>query len=102
MYIGAKAGISSSVLGSKNVNQHSVIGSKAGSQYNASRGVSTSVGPAIGDLGGGKSAPGNTRNAVGSGQRDAPDRPDGVRSMADPRSNKRRKTTESSKKKKAE
>lgn len=105
MIIGAKSGAHSgrsAVLGSKGGNAHVVIGAKGGAPYHSARIVSTQANNAMGDLGGGKAAPGNTRNPVGSGQRDAPQRPDGVKSMADPRPNKRFKSTESAKKNKAD
>lgn len=105
MIIGAKSGahsVRSAVIGAKSPNSHNAIGGKAGAPLHTGRAVHTQANSAIGDLGGNKSAPGNTRNAVASGQRDAPQRPDGVKSMADPRPNKRFKSTESSKKNKAD
>lgn len=104
MIIGAKAGSHfgrSAVIGAKSGNSHATIGGKGGAHAHASRAVYTQANRAIGDLGGGKSAPGNTANPVGSGQRDAPQRPEGVRSMADPRPSKKMRSTESSKQNKA-
>ncbi|AET84768.1 hypothetical protein TVWG_00003 [Tetraselmis viridis virus N1] len=105
MIIGAKSGAHSglsAVIGSKNNNSHMTMGSKGGAPSHHGRAVYTQANRAMGDMGGGKSAPGNTHNSVGGGQRDAPSRPDGIRSMADPRPSKRAKTTESGKKNKAE
>lgn len=104
-FIGSKAGVSSAstrVIGQKSNNSHGVIGSKGGA-FLAGRQtvVSTRSGKGIGDMGGGRYAPGNTTNSVSSGQRDAAERPEGVKSMADPRPSKRMKTTESNKRNKA-
>lgn len=103
MIIGAKSGAHSalsSVIGSKGSNSHHVIGSKGGAPHHSGRATYTAANRGLGDLGGNKNAPGNTRHPVANGTRDAPDRGD-VKSTADL---KRRggSTTESRKKNKAD
>lgn len=86
--IGSKSGATArsvAVIGQKLNNAHAVTGAKAGASLaGRQRMVSQPHSKGIGDLGGGKFAPGNTSNPVGAGQRDAATRPPDVKSMADP------------------
>lgn len=91
----------STFIGQKSIHQNHIMGAKHGGIMTSSRAVSVSQARGRGDLGNGTSAPGNTTNAVANGSRDPAPRPEGVRSMADPRPSKRAKTVESSKKNKA-
>ena len=99
--LGAKQGMRSTFLGQKSTHQHHVMGAKHGGMFSSSRAVSVPGARGRGDLGNGSVAPGNTTNPVANGTRDPAARPEGVRSMADPRPNKKAKTVESSKKNKA-
>ena len=98
--LGAKHGMSASFFGQKSTNAHNSVGSKHGAVFTSGRAVSVAASRARGDLGGGRSAPGNTNNPVANGSRDAPMRPEGVRSMADPRPSKRARNMESSRRNK--
>lgn len=100
-FLGSKQGVRSTFFGQKSTHQNHVMGAKHGGVMTQSRAVSVNQARGRGDLGNGTSAPGNTTNAVANGSRDAVMRPEGVRSMADPRPNKRAKTLESGKKNKA-
>jgi hypothetical protein len=95
--ITAKHGPSATFFGQKDTNQHRTVTSKHGAVFARGAAVSVPIGRGRGDLGGGQSAPGNTANPIANGSRDAAPRPDGVRSMADPRPAKRAKNIESGK-----
>eukprot|EP00951_Prasinocladus_malaysianus_P012521 scaffold93405_cov28-Prasinocladus_malaysianus.AAC.5 len=67
--IGGKCGVSGAFIGQKSINSHGIIGAKHGAAFNRPSALSIEQGIGLGDLGGGKSAPGNTRNAVANGSR---------------------------------
>lgn len=100
MIIGAKHGLGAAFLGQKMTNAGASISAKHGALFGRGTAVSVPGSRGRGDLGGGASAPGNTANPIANGSRDPAPRPDGVRSMADPRPNKKAKTVESMRKNK--
>lgn len=98
--LGAKAGISGGVFGQKLTNAAHTLGAKHGAVFNRAAITAAEGTPGRGDIGGGRTAPGNSRNAVANGSRDGPTRPEDMKSMADPRPKKRSKTLESNRKNK--